>query len=275
MSFGLAIFIFILLIIGGVLGFKLLSDNEPTPSSKISTLEDLLEREKKKNNYKAPIFFFSTFIALLFMSWVFDSGYERLGEKKLYKKVVEEIDTILTFSIPPPPPPPKQPEPEPQPEKIEVEVPDIVIVEEEEKKDTVVIKTPDIPVPAPPSQGPPGPPQQVDTKAYFPSELTSPAEYPGGHVAETAYLQKKFYNIKAPAKNRAMGQAYTMKISVVIEKDGRITDAKLDKRSQALLDQATQDRIIQILESMPNWIPGKVLDEPKRSRYFIPITLAP
>ena len=274
MSFGLAIIIFILLLLVGIFGFKFLSEREPISISKVSTLEDLLERKKKKNNYRVPIFFFSTFVSLLFISWVFDSGYERLGEKKLYKKVTEEIDTILTFSIPPPPPPPKQPKQKPKPEKVKVVIPEIVIVKKIDEKEPEVVTTPVIPTPTTPP-GPPSPPQKLDTRAYFPSELTSPAEYPGGHDAETDYLQAKFYNIKAPAKNRKSGEPYTMKVSVVIEKDGSITDAKLDKRSQAQLDPATQEKIIQILESMPKWTPGKVLTEPKRSRYFIPITLNP
>ena len=112
MSFGLAIIIFAILLVLGIFGFKFLNEKEHTSTEKISNLEGLLERRKKNNGYRMPIFFFSTFISLLFISWVFDTGYNRLGEKKRYQKIVEEIDTIFVYSVPPPPPPPDRPEPE-------------------------------------------------------------------------------------------------------------------------------------------------------------------
>lgn len=139
MTFGLAIVIFIVLLGLGIFGFKFLTEKDQQVSGEINSLEGLLEKRKKNNNYRAPIFFFSTFISLLFISWIFDTGYNRLGERKLYQKVVEEVDTIFAYSVPPPPPP-KQPE-KPKPEVVEkkVEIPEIKIVKEIQKKTLLLL----------------------------------------------------------------------------------------------------------------------------------------
>ena len=57
-------------------------------------------------------------------------------------------------------------------------------------------------------------------------------------------------------------------MTIIIEKDGSITDAKVVKSLAPSLDREAQ----RLVESMPNWIPGKQNGEPVRVKYTVPVT---
>src|SRR5574343_156549 len=75
-------------------------------------------------------------------------------------------------------------------------------------------------------------------------------EYPGGQVALVKYLSK---NIKYPAiykKNKINGRVF---VSFVIDKDGKVTSAKIVKS----LNEECDAEALRVISKMPDWIPGE------------------
>lgn len=89
--------------------------------------------------------------------------------------------------------------------------------------------------------------------------------FPGGDAALMQYLNS---NIKYPAeakKNCTQGRVI---VSFVVERDGSISDVKVLKSADPLLDEEA----IRVTKSMPKWIPGKIYGTPVRVKYTLPVT---
>ena len=58
-------------------------------------------------------------------------------------------------------------------------------------------------------------------------------------------------------------------VTFIVEKDGFISNAKVVKS----VDSSCDKEAIRLVESMPNWIPGKQNGEPVRVKYTVPVTV--
>lgn len=75
-------------------------------------------------------------------------------------------------------------------------------------------------------------------------------EFPGGQVALVKYLSK---NIKYPSKykkDKVNGRVF---VSFIIDKDGKVTSARIVKS----LNEECDAEAIRVISKMPDWIPGE------------------
>ena len=91
------------------------------------------------------------------------------------------------------------------------------------------------------------------------------AQFPGGTEQLIKFLSE---NIKYPVECEASGITGRVVVGFVVEKDGKVTQVKLDRSS----DPAFNMEAYKVMKKMPRWIPGKVGDEPITVKYKLPIT---
>lgn len=75
--------------------------------------------------------------------------------------------------------------------------------------------------------------------------------FPGGHDALSQYLNK---NIKFPVEAMEKNETGKVIVRFVVEKNGKITRAHVIKSATLLLNKEA----LRVVNSMPNWIPGKI-----------------
>lgn len=91
--------------------------------------------------------------------------------------------------------------------------------------------------------------------------VDQPAQYPGGYAELLNHVQKNFkYQKKAPA-------AGTVFVSFVVEKDGTITNVKIQKG----LCQPCDEEALRLITIMPAWEPGQYKGQPVRSTFMLPV----
>ena len=90
-------------------------------------------------------------------------------------------------------------------------------------------------------------------------------EYPGGISAMMQYLSA---NVKYPEEAHKKGVQGRVIVTFVVGKDGSISDAKVMRSIDPLLDAEA----LRVISSMPNWIPGKQDGKPVAVKYTIPVT---
>ncbi len=103
-----------------------------------------------------------------------------------------------------------------------------------------------------------------DQRIYNFVSMSSPPNYPGGVYKFYEYLSK---NIKYPtmaADNEIEGNVF---VSFVVEKDGSLTDIKVDRR----LGYGTDEEALRVLKISKRWNPGMQNGKPVRVKYNIPI----
>jgi TonB family protein len=71
-----------------------------------------------------------------------------------------------------------------------------------------------------------------------------------------------------PAEAKRKGVEGRVIVQFVVERDGRITSAKVIKSIDQLLDREA----LRIVRKMPRWNPGRQLGQTYRVKYVIPIT---
>lgn len=89
-------------------------------------------------------------------------------------------------------------------------------------------------------------------------------EYPGGNEERVKFLVK---NIKYPEEARKKGISGTVYISFIVEKDGEITNAKVMRGVDELLD----NEALRVVKMMPAWKPGIQRGEAVRVQFTLPI----
>ncbi len=89
-------------------------------------------------------------------------------------------------------------------------------------------------------------------------------EYPGGMSQFVKWLTA---TLKYPAKALAQKQRGRVMISFIVERDGTLTDMKVEQSAGKLLD----DEAMRVARLMPKWKPGKEKGQPCRTRVAIPI----
>ena len=103
-----------------------------------------------------------------------------------------------------------------------------------------------------------------DQTVYNFVSMSSPPNYPGGVYKFYEYLGK---NIKYPimaADNEVEGNVF---VSFVVEKDGSLTDIKVDRK----LGYGTDEEALRVLKLSKRWNPGMQNGRPVRVKYNIPI----
>lgn len=103
-----------------------------------------------------------------------------------------------------------------------------------------------------------------DQTIYNFVSMSTPPNYPGGIYKFYEYLGK---NIKYPtmaADNEIQGNVF---VSFVVEKDGSLTDIKVDRK----LGYGTDEEALRVLKLSKRWNPGMQNGKPVRVKYNIPI----
>jgi len=105
---------------------------------------------------------------------------------------------------------------------------------------------------------------QDDNKIYDFMYVEHLPTYPGGF--------KQLYNelgllIKYPSKAAKNNVQGTVKLTFVVEKDGRLTDITTENKIGYGLDEEA----VRIFKRLKKWAPGTLEGKPIRVRYFIPV----
>ena len=89
--------------------------------------------------------------------------------------------------------------------------------------------------------------------------------FPGGNAAMMNYLSQ---NIKYPVEAEENGVQGRVLVEYVVGKDGYISDVRVAKSVDPLLDKEA----IRVVKGMPKWIPGEIDGEAVTVRYTLPVT---
>ena len=108
------------------------------------------------------------------------------------------------------------------------------------------------------SEGTPDPNKAYDMVDEMP-------QFPGGPSALFEFLSK---NIQYPKEAEDANLQGRVIVSFVVEKDGSVSNAKVVRPIDPLLDAEA----LRVVNSMPKWIPGKQNGEAFRVKYTIPVT---
>lgn len=168
-------------------------------------------------------------------------------------------DDVLATDQTPPPPPPQQPQ---QQEVIFRLVDDNVHVDMDISFDVDIM--PDDVIPEIDEQDV----ELVDEAPIEePPELWTDEmpEYPGGPEALNAFLTRE---IQYPEVARTNGITGTVLIEFIVEKDGRVSNAKV---KVPLFPECDKEAVRGVM-AMPKWKPGKKNGKPVRCFYQVPVT---
>lgn len=105
-------------------------------------------------------------------------------------------------------------------------------------------------------------PEATDDKIF--QVVEDQPEFPGGMEALMKHLSKE---IKYPKEAQDKGTQGRVIVQFVVRKDGSITDAKIMKPVDPLLDAEA----LRVVSEMPNWIPGKQRGEAVNVRFTLPV----
>jgi len=94
--------------------------------------------------------------------------------------------------------------------------------------------------------------------------VEDPPQFPGGIEAQQTFLVQ---NIVYPAEAKSKGIQGTVYINFIVEKDGRVTNAKVLRGVATSLDTEA----LRVINSMPRWTPGTQRGEAVRVSFNIPI----
>ncbi len=114
---------------------------------------------------------------------------------------------------------------------------------------------------------PPPPPTVPDTTDRIFTMVEQEAEFPGGLKAWQNYISK---NLKGdvPVNYGATAGFYRVLIRFVVNKDGRISDVKVQKDPGF----GTAQEAVRVIEKGPNWIPARQNGKNVKAYHLQPIT---
>ncbi|WP_297098242.1 energy transducer TonB [uncultured Draconibacterium sp.] len=92
-------------------------------------------------------------------------------------------------------------------------------------------------------------------------------EFPGGDEALRKYIANALNYPEVAQKNGIQGKVY---VSFVVEKDGSIGDAKIERGVDPSLDKEA----LRVVKALPMWKPGKQRGKTVRVQYTVPINFA-
>ena len=105
--------------------------------------------------------------------------------------------------------------------------------------------------------------ESADGKVY--DVVDQMPQFPGGPSKLFEYLAR---NVRYPAEAEKAGIQGRVIVSFVVEKDGSVSNAKTVKAIHPALDEEA----LRVINSMPNWTPGKKNGEATRVKYTVPVT---
>ena len=88
--------------------------------------------------------------------------------------------------------------------------------------------------------------------------------FPGGPQALMEYLGN---NVKYPPVAAELGLQGRVVVSFVVERDGSLTDVKVERSVDPSLDKEA----VRVVKSMPRWIPGKQKGKEVRVKFNVPV----
>lgn len=106
--------------------------------------------------------------------------------------------------------------------------------------------------------------QEKDSTVYNFISMESPPMYPGGMASFYRFLGE---NIKYPLDALKENIEGSVLLSFIIEKDGAISDIKVDRK----LGGGTDEEAVRVLKIAKRWNPGMQNGRPVRAQYNIPI----
>ena len=106
--------------------------------------------------------------------------------------------------------------------------------------------------------------QGNEEKVHPFTTLKNPATFPGGMTAFYKFLNK---NIKYPEQAKKDKTQGTVFVSFIVEKNGGISDIKIDRSLSAATDKEAE----RVLALSPKWIAGTLDGKPIRVKYSMPI----
>jgi protein TonB len=234
-------------------------------------------RQQSSSNTAKSLLIASTVFILLFLSPRIASLFKGSEPEE---EVVVPVEMAIA-SPPPvnpetPPPPPVEPPP-PKQDQIKfpppIVKPDNLVQEEEPptiedlKKADPGQKTmegdpdADIVIATAAGDGPKQAAVVEDTRVYDFVSLEQQPTFPGGMEKFYAYLKKTVKYPTMAQENNIQGKVF---LSFVVEKDGALTDIKVDRK----LGGGTDEEAVRVLKASPKWIPG--IQNGKISVYFRP-----
>lgn len=95
-------------------------------------------------------------------------------------------------------------------------------------------------------------------------EITTPAQFTGGQEKLIDYLSSNINYPKEAKKDSLDGTVY---ISFIIDENGAVTDAKVDKGVSPELDEEA----LSAIKSMPDWSPALAGDKPVKFKMTLPV----
>lgn len=99
----------------------------------------------------------------------------------------------------------------------------------------------------------------------FPEQM---AQFPGGADAMDMFIRK---NLNYPQRLKDAGVKGKVYIQFIVEKDGSLSNIVVRRGcNNAELDQEA----VNVIEKMPNWIPGEVRGKKVRVKQTIPVTFS-
>jgi protein TonB len=97
------------------------------------------------------------------------------------------------------------------------------------------------------------------------TSVDSMPEFPGGLAALIQYI---YGSIRYPADARELRVQGRIIASFIINKDGTVSDIKIEKSIYHSLDEET----LRVLYTLPPWKPGKRNNHPIKVKYIVPIS---
>ncbi len=102
-----------------------------------------------------------------------------------------------------------------------------------------------------------------DNKKVFEVAEVPPA-FPGGETALMKYISDNVKYPKVAAENNIQGKVI---VQFVVDNTGKVVDSKIARKVEPSLDAEA----LRVINSMPNWIPGKQGGQNVSVRYYVPV----
>jgi len=110
----------------------------------------------------------------------------------------------------------------------------------------------------------PEPPKHEEENKVFDIVEQDP-QFPGGNAELMKWIKD---NLNYPVVAQENGVQGRVTVGFVVEKDGSITDVRIDRGVDPSLDKEA----LRVVSKMPRWIPGQQNGQKVRVRYRVPIT---
>lgn len=201
---------------------------------------------------------FGLVIALVLVLMAFEyKSYEKrefaLGTREAVD-IIEEIIPVTEQKVKPPPPPPPKQTTVINIVEDEVEIEDEIEIDAEATQDTEIEEY----VPMEMEEE-----EEIQEDHIF-AVVEAMPEFPGGQIAMMKFLNK---NIHYPTMARESGIQGMVYITFVVERDGSVTDIKVNRG----IGGGCDEEAVRVVRNMPRWVPGKQRNKPVRVQFNLPV----